>query len=168
MGSDHLWEAISAIGQAMSALALFGVFIQLSHARAEARRSVLDAMSNSVIAVQAMSLDPRYLSASTKAHAALGGDRHPFVSALMNGAALTEEEANLLLIREGANWHSMAQAIRNVDSLKSDDLTALEVNLNRLYAKSPVGRLWYQCAKGGVVANPRVMRYVDKVLAHSR
>src|SRR5262245_48751331 len=83
-GGDAMsWEAISAIGQAMSALALFGVFIQLSYARAEARRSVLDAMSNSIISVQAMSLDPRYLNASMKAHAALGGDRHPFVSALM-------------------------------------------------------------------------------------
>lgn len=159
------WDAVAAIGQAISALALFGVFIQLSHARAEARRSVLDSMSNSVISVATMSADPRYLGASMKAHAALGGERHPFVSALMEGAALSEEEANLLLIREGANWHSMAQAIRNVDSLKRDDIAALEVNLRRLYAKSPVGRLWYHHAKGGVVANPYVMRYVDSVLA---
>jgi hypothetical protein len=112
-----------------------------------------------------MSLDARYLSASTKAHAALGGERHPFVAALMDDAGLTEEEANLLLIREGANWHAMAQAIRNVDSLKRGDIAALDVNLRRLYAKSPVGHLWYQYAKGGVVANPHAMRYVDKVLA---
>jgi hypothetical protein len=159
------WDAIAAIGQGVSALALFGLLIQLSHARAEARRSVLDAMTNSIISVSTMSLDARYISASMKAHAALGGERHPFVSVLMDNAALTEEEATLILLREAANWHSMAQAIRNVDSLKPDDKAALDVNLRRNYAKSPVGRLWYQNAKGGVVANPHVMRYVDSVLA---
>jgi len=155
---------VAAIGQAVSALALFGLLIQLSYARTEARRSVLDGMSNSIISVMAMSLDARCLGASMKANAALGGERHPFVAALMN-AGLTEEEANILQLREAANWHAIAQAIRNADSLRRDDMVALEVNLRRLYAKSPVGRLWYQHAKGGVVANPYVMRYVDNILA---
>jgi hypothetical protein len=161
------WDAVAAVGQAVSALALFGVLIQVSHARTEARRSVLDAMSHSLISVLTMSLDERYQRANVKAHAALGGERHPFVATLMDDAALTEEEANLILNREGAMWHSMAQAIRNVDSLKRDDVAALEANLRRLYAKSPVGRLWYHHAKGGVVANPHVMRYVDDALAQA-
>ena len=35
------WDAIAAIRQGVSALALFGVLIQLSHARAEARARYL-------------------------------------------------------------------------------------------------------------------------------
>ena len=40
MGGDHLWDAIGAIGQAVSALALVFVLVQMRHAREEMRRSV--------------------------------------------------------------------------------------------------------------------------------
>ena len=157
------WDAVGAVGEVFSALALFFVLVQVRHARADTRRSVLDSMANSTISVQMMSSDARVLSATIKAHGGLGGERPPFVAALMEQAGLTEEEARLVLAQQTAQWQALAQATRNVDALWPDDRIGIETNLRLLYARSPVGRLWFQYAKATM--NPGVYRYMNVVLA---
>jgi hypothetical protein len=157
------WDAIGALGQVFSALGLFLLIVQLRHARADMRRSVLDSMSNSLISSQIFAGDQRVLSATIKADGALGGARHPFIAALME-SGLTEEEARLVDLRQRSSWHSIAQALRNVDSLKPTDVEALRANVVQNYGKSPTGRLWYQHAKN-VVVNNEVKNLVDRALA---
>ena len=157
------WDAVGAVGQVFSALALFFVLVQVRHARADTRRSVLDSMANSLISVQMMSSDARVLGATIKAHGGLGGERPPFVAALMEQAGLTEEEARLVLGQQSALWQAFAQAVRNRDAVGPDDRIGHETNLRRAYATSPVGRLWFQYTNATM--NPDVRRYMKAVLA---
>ena len=70
------WDAIAAIGQAVSALALVFVLLQVRDARADMRRSLLDSLSNTLISGAPLLIDARALSATMKAHTALGGERN--------------------------------------------------------------------------------------------
>ena len=144
---------------------VFGLLIQLRHARAEARRSVLDAMTNSIISVSTMSLDARYISASMKAHAALGGERHPFVSALVDNAALTEEEATLNSSprRSELALHGTSDSQRRLFETRRQSRARRE--LASELSEVSGGTSLVSEREGGVVANPHVMRYVDNVLA---
>jgi hypothetical protein len=157
------WEAIGALGEALSAVGLFFVLIQVRHARADMRRTVLDSFTNSLMSTVAISTEARVLSAIMKAHAGLGGQRPAFVAALMDQAGLTEDEARLVSLQQGAQWQAFAQAARNSDTLRPADRVAIETNMRQQYANSPVGSLWFQSAKATM--NPEILRYMDRVLA---
>jgi len=77
MGGDHLWEAIGAIGQAVSAFALFLVLIQVRHARNEIRRSASQARKDGSRSLWLASAQPDLASVLTKAHVAAGGAPSP-------------------------------------------------------------------------------------------
>ena len=159
------WDAIGALGEAFSALGFFFVLVRVRHARVDMRRSVLDAMSDSITSQGMMTLDARVLGAITKAHAALGGKQPPFVTALIEQAGLTEEEARLIALQQQAGWQTFARALRHIDALSPGDRAAIDANLHQTYANSPVSRLWYQHAKA--TSSPSNVRYVDGVLARS-
>ena len=158
------WDALAAIGQTVSALALIFVLMQIRHARADMRRSVLDSMANAFIATVPISCDQRVLGAMIKAEARLGGEHAPFVAALMEQTGLTTEEALLVHLAQAAQWNAVLPPIRCRDSLTPRDLVTLEFNLRRIFGKSPVGRLWYE-KRAKTVSNPYDLAYIDRVLA---
>jgi hypothetical protein len=161
-----IWDAIAAIGQAFSALALFFLLVQVRHARTDMRRSVLDSMASAINTSVPLGCDARILSASAKANKALGAEPGPFVKALMEQTGLTEEEALLVNSQCVTQWYAVVPTIRCRDSLTPGDRISLELNLRRVFGTSPVGRLWYEKrAKAGM--NPDDRPYLDKVLAET-
>jgi len=73
------WEAIGAIGQAVSALALIVVIVQVRHARAETRRSMSQGRAAAVRELCMHRSGNEHLNtANRKAFVALGGQDRPF------------------------------------------------------------------------------------------
>ena len=103
MGGDHLWDAIGAMGQVVSALALVFVLIQLRHAREEMQRTAGRARlegTRDLFAIQAA--HPELASFHVRAHRAAGGELGPFAEYVI-GLGLTDVEAR--------QWGAIAMAI---------------------------------------------------------
>ena len=111
-----------------------------------------------------ISTDARVLSASTKASAALGGPRNPFVAALMEQAGLSEEEARLVYHEQMALWNAFVQQVRFQTALRPIDRTGLEMNLRRVYGTLAIGRLFYE-THAKATLNPEVAKYMHEVMS---
>ena len=91
------WEAIGAIGQAVSALALIVVIVQVRHARAETRRSMSQGRAAAVRELCMHRSGNEHLNtANRKAFVALGGQDRPFAKRMVD-AGLTNEEMSAVV-----------------------------------------------------------------------
>ena len=107
------WEAIAAIGQAVGALALVFVLIQVRHARQEVRRSVSQARADVARELWVLGTENAQLSGLLgRTETALSGQQPPFVTELVATANITPEEAMQVLSHEWAWWMYRAQVIR--------------------------------------------------------
>jgi hypothetical protein len=156
------WEALGAIGEALSALGLFFVLVQVRYARSEMQRSIALTRAEGLRSSMQVALEPRVLAAEIKADNLLGNPTLPFVTALVE-RGLTEEEAHILFFSWGIVWQGIEPIIRSIDEALPSDRIANDLNVRYFYQIRPISRLWYETTKGSL--NPDSVRYVDSVLA---
>ena len=159
------WDAIGAIGEALSAIGLFFVLLQVRHARAEVRRSVSQNRAEATRQqVMALATNERLAGIEAKARAALGGQMDPVIHLFMERAGLTEEDATSLFYNYYGQWQIRTQLIPHAGELPRSERLAFETNLRNAYGGRMQGsRLWYEGLKDGLDSD--AVRYVDKLLA---
>jgi hypothetical protein len=157
------WDAIGAIGQAVSALALIFVLIQVQHARAEVRRSISQSRTtNSRELIMARATDERLMGILLKGSVNLGLYNPPLVAAFMEKAGLTAIEARVAFYELLAWWQHRELAIMYVHELSEGERFEFDTGV-RAFFGDPLARLWYETQKPRL--NPVVVRYIDNLLA---
>ena len=98
-------DAMAAIGQAVSALALVFVLVQLRHARQEVRRSVSQARADVGRELWMLRTDnPQLSGLLLRTEAALSGQQPPLMAELAAKANITPEEAMQVFSHQWAWW----------------------------------------------------------------
>ena len=163
------WDAIGAIGQMLGSVAVLVTLaylaIQTRHARSESERAVSQSRYEAFRDVNAQLGDERINRLHVKADAALGGQPAPFVSALMEKAGFTREEATLMLSIQVQLWNYRVQVIPNLPKLLPSERVQFEIGM-RLYGRPGVFRLFYETVSADT--HPDVLRYIDNLLAQPR
>ena len=158
------WNAIGAIGQAVSAVALLFVVLQVRHARVEMTRATRAARTDTLLGIlQSQVSDASRTELLLRARQALGGSPGPFQSLLMERAGLTEAEAHRIQMHYTI-WHQYyaEKVISYSSELSSADLFQANVGI-RAHFGSSVGSLWFETMKPSL--NPDSVRYIDNLLA---
>ena len=164
------WDAIGAIGQAVSALALIVVIVQFRHARLDSRRALSQVRAEALRDQLIQERDERTMRTIFKANAALGvdlRDRFKFLAALMDQAGLTEEEAFLMHIRQMSAWSLRLQNIPNVHDLPAAERGDFDRGIRSTYGQPGMGRIFLETFIKPT-QHPDAVRYVENVLAHPR
>ena len=167
------WDAIGAIGQAVSALALIFVIVQVRHATAESKRALSQGRAEAAARVNAFFLDHRVASAWAKAVSALAARSNPTpasasargpMATLMEQAELTEEEAFTVLTIARTMWSNILHLIPNVEQLPAIERREFETTIRREYGANGPNRIFYEryVKRHG---HPDAIRYIDSVLA---
>ena len=166
MGGDHLWDAIAAVGQAVSALTLMFVFMQLRHAREDVQRSVVQMRLESARDMDlAFGTHPELASALTRPNEAAHGGvlRPPFVEYVLS-LGLTAQEARLLFGYQAAEWYNTELAIEALDRMSLGVREGTNRRIRTRFSKSlPVQAKWYELNKADL--NPDAVRYIDNLLS---
>jgi hypothetical protein len=158
------WEAIGAIGQAVSALALVIVIVQVRHARSEMQRSLVQGRSAAMRELfSSRANNTGLLRSRFVAHTEMKGPESGFVAALTQRTSLTSEEAYGLSTEEFAWWTYRLGVIAYVEQLPRRERAEFERGLRFQFGASPITRLWYQTTKGNL--DPDAVRYIDNLLA---
>ena len=159
------WDAIGAIGQAISALALVIVIVQLRHARSETRRAVSQGRAEANREMMATLMNERMASIFTKSMTALQVTPGPAMAALMERAKLTQEEAFSLANFARMHWDLIVQIIPNVSELSAIERHEFDANIRFNYgiASGPIRIVYESVLKPR--AHPDAVRYVESVLA---
>lgn len=161
------WEAIAALGQAVSALALVSVLIQVRQARDEARRTASQYRLDSAHDMTSVFLNNERLGAIVcKAHTALGLPDAPFVGEMMRTAGLTREEAQTYEVYCTSWWLFRAKVIARMADLPPSERVEFNHSTRGQYAPGSIARLWYERNKDWL-PNRDAVRYVDDLLAQS-
>jgi len=160
------WDAIAAIGQAVSALALVIVIVQFRHARSEVRRSISQTRAEGareLMMVGANSPDLCNLltklptTAATQSAGTDGGE-------MVATAGLTVPEAYRVSFFQMAWWQYRAQVIQYIDDLSEGERFGFDNSVRQSYDGSRIASaLWYANQKATL--NPDAVRYVDDLLA---
>jgi len=158
------WDAVGAIAQGVSALALVFLFVQIGHARAEARRALSQGRAEAVRDLVMWSSDERINRIVVKANTALNPSPDPLVRVLIDRTGLTLEEALVVFYWQLAWWNHTVQGISSVNELPAMERVQFDYGvMARL--RSGVGRLFYEQVRG--LSHPDAIQYVDRVLARS-
>src|SRR5262245_36217144 len=161
MGGDQLWNAIGAIGQAVSALALVFLFVQIGHARAEARRALSQGRAEAVRDLIKWSSEERMNRIVVKANAALNPLPEPTLSVLMDRTGLPLEEALVVFYWQLAWWNHTVQGISSVNELPAMERMQFDYGVVARLG-SGIGRLFYEQVRS--LSHPDAIQYVDRVL----
>ena len=157
------WDAIGAIGQAVSALALVIVIVQVRHARREVQRSVTQSRGEAARELILNRVNNQWLNGlNVKANSSLGPARSQFAETLMERCGLTYEEGIALGWEQQAWWMYRAQVVTYVDELTVAERTSFDASV-RGFHELPVTRFWYESTKATL--NPDAVRYIDNLLA---
>jgi hypothetical protein len=140
----------------------------LRESRRETRRLINQRRSDALIEFfMTDATDERLPALLAKARAGLGPPTQPaFVTALMDRAGLSLEDAWRLFHRESAWWNYRAQVIVNVDELTPGQRAEFDSGIRASYTTFPLSVLWYQHARV-IGVDPDAVRYIDAVLARS-
>jgi hypothetical protein len=165
----NLWDAIGALGQAVSALALIIVIVQVRHARSEVRRSISQTRSvggRELLMSRANSAELCSLIAKVGTavrHSSSSGP-NDFVGELMATAGLTQAEALRLMFDQEAWWQYRAQTIQYIDELSEGERVGFDESIRQGYGGARfIEARWYVNRK--LTLNPDAVRYVDNLLA---
>jgi len=158
------WDAIGAIGQAVSALALVIVIVQVRHARSESRRAISQGRNEALHGLIFHRNEARITDVYTKAAIKLGAPIRPLQSALMERAGLTREDAFVVGNVLYAWWTYRLQIIPNVNELSAMERTAFDVAMRADYGQPGPGRVFYE-ASIKATAHTDAVRYIDNLLA---
>ena len=156
------WDAIGAIGEAVSALALVVVFVQIRLSTAETLRSVRQNRTNDeqwMLSEHAQSeWVNRVVAKGMKAY----GVELPFIAELME-RGLTADEAWSFLTWTQTFWLSDQQNITHIDMLSKAGRAAFDARMRALYqANSPYLRFLEMHRP---ILNQDAVRYIDNLLA---
>lgn len=161
------WNAIGAIGELVGGLAvvvtLVYLAVQIRHARADSRKALSQGRVEGIRELFALATDERINRVATKASGALGARQPPFVSALIEQAGLTTEEAFLLFNFHLSWWNTVVQIIPNVDQLPETERRQFDGGILGRYAQNTPGGLFFETIKRS--AHPAVVGYIEGVLA---
>ena len=161
------WDAIGAIGQMLGSLAVFITLgylaVQLKHARQDSRRALSQSRGDALRDLYAKQGDERMTRLSTKAGVALGVQPTAVVSALMEQAGLTRDEATEVFWMQLAWWQYRTQMIPNVNELHPIDRDSFDGAIRGVYRVPGVARLFYETMKSRT--HPDAVRYIDNLLA---
>jgi hypothetical protein len=156
------WDAIGAIGQALSALALVVVIVQVRLSTAETLRSIRQNRTNDeqqTISDQAQS---EWLCHVLAKGMDAYGVQLPFIAELMD-KGLTHPEAWAFVHWAQSWWLSDQQNITHVDMLSKAERAAFDSRLRAMYqANSPRLRFLEMTRP---ILNQEAVRYVDTLLA---
>ena len=111
------WDAMGAIGQAVSALALVFVLVQLRHTREEMQRAANQARIDGARSLWVLTAaHPDLASIWVRAHAAAGDAPRPFARYLID-LGLTDVEARQFFANQMAIWHNTQMSIESLGRL---------------------------------------------------
>lgn len=165
----HELDAIGAIGQMLGSVAVFVTLgylaVQIKHARSEARRALSQGRCEGLTDLLIAQNDERLNHLTVKAQTALGDQPFPFVSALMDQAGLTREEATSLFWMQLGVWNYRLSIIPYVDELTPMERASFEGPV-RTYGDQGFYRLFYETMKASM--HPDTVRYIDDLLARPR
>jgi hypothetical protein len=164
------WEAIGAIGEAFSAVALVLVLIQVRHAREEMRRSLHETRGETVRRLHlARALDSELVSLGIRAEESLGYAPavDGFTAQLIARSGLTRADASRLFSEQMAWWSYRQQVIPHLHELDAGARFEIEGTFRTMYGPrgSAVARLWYETTKPFL--DPNAVQYVERVLTQS-
>ena len=159
------WDAVAAVGQTVSALALIFVIVQVRHARLEVRRSMSKTRAEGARELlMSKAISTELCGLSVKVVSAIGRGSGPVVGELVSRAGLTETEALRLYFEQEAWWQYRAQIIQYIDELAEGERVAFDVSIRQSYDGARfVDSLWYASRKD--MLNPDAVRYIDNLLA---
>ena len=157
------WEAVAAIGQGVSALALVFVFLQLRHARETmqqgARQNRLEATREVFLA---LATHPQLASAMER----LGTSSAPMPFDRYTAASgLTEAEGRQVYAFASAVWQNYQGAIESIGLLSAGVREDVNNALRRLYSGNGVQAKWYELMKSQL--NPDAVHYIDALIVGS-
>lgn len=158
------WQAVGAIGQAVSAFILVLALVQIRHARSETRRALSQGRAEALRDLFAFGSEERIARLTAQADRALGAAPAPLEEALMREAKMTREDALMYVGFQAAFWNYQLQVLSNIDLLSAFERDAFEFGIRMRYRQSSPGRLFYEAIKPH--AHPDVTRYIDNLLTH--
>lgn len=163
------WEAIGAIAELLSSLAVFLTLIylavQVRHARQDVRRSVRQnraEVSRERLRIRAT--DQRLNQLMVKAQESFGDDvqSHPFIAALIEKAQFNPSDAWAVFMELNAEWQYRVQVVANVEELSDGERLEFDNTVRAMYGTRALTKVWYQTH--GRNLNPEVVAYVDRLL----
>ena len=161
------WEAIGAIGELLSAIAVLATLIylavQVRNTKYELRRSFLQNRDNAVreLLLEGMR-NSAFVSASSKAINTVGGGR-PGLEAVKSIEGISDEEAQVLATNQVAWWFYRVETVNNIDLLPSDERDDFDRHLRSVYLNG-VGKVWWDSWKETLEPDHPTRKYVEKVL----
>lgn len=157
------WDAIGAIGQGVSALALVLVLVQLRHAReqmqASARQSRFEPTRDVFLA---QATNPQLASTLQKLFTSTGMPLNAFMQFVVRHGG-TEGEARQAYSFTYTIWLGTEGTIETIGRLSSGVRREVDRRIVANFQTNSVGAKWYELSKPDL--NPDAVRYVDKVLA---
>lgn len=157
------WDAMAAIGQAVSALALVFVLVQLRHARQEVRRSVSQARADAGRELWMLRADNPQLSGLILRAETTPSGHASLMEELATEANITLEEASQVFSHHFAWWLYQSQVIRFARELQEGERAQFDWSLRRYYGISHSGQIWFRAMRN--ILDPEAVRYVDNLLA---
>jgi len=157
------WNAVAAIGQVVSALALVFVIVQIRHARSESRRAVSQGRAAGNREVNLHFSNEAMARIWSKAMIGLEVQPGPAIAALMEQAKLTREEAFSFTFMARALWSSIVQMIPNVPELPAIERREFEQTVRAHFRRNGPMRVVYESALRPN-AHPDTVRYIESVL----
>ena len=157
------WDAVGAIGQAASAMALVFVIVQVRHARSELRHSVAAGRVDRMIEINMpLVTDERLAALHVKVNEYLegGGDRPPFIEAATKRLGLTVEQAYSLNVEQFIKWQSLVLNVEYLSELSPAERIQFARSSGITFFE-PVFSFWYGLMTPFL--NPETVRYLDSL-----
>jgi hypothetical protein len=159
------WDAIGAIGQAVSALALVFVLVQVRHAREEAQRAARQSRHDGMREIWlAQARQPDLLTAMHKLTVAMGGQPAPFIAYAVH-AGLGEVEARQVAAYGWAVWQNIQASIESNERFSAGAREELDRTIVSNCAGTNPFAKWYEITKPRL--NPDAVAYIEQVLARA-
>jgi hypothetical protein len=155
------WEAIGAIGQAISALALVVVIVQVRLSTAETLRSIRQDRADDLRRTLASHAESEWLNRVVAKGLQAYGVGVPFHAELVQ-RGLTPEEASAFDAWTMSWWLSDAQYIAHIDKLTKGERASFDAMMRVQYT---VGMRSKFLEINRQVLNPDAVRYIDNLLA---
>jgi hypothetical protein len=160
------WEAIGAIGELLSAVAvlvtLIYLAVQVRNARTEMQHSVLQYRDQTVQTLMLEQVrNPLLLSAYAKAAVTYGSNE--LTSAVGEAVGLTQEEAQAYSIYYISWWFYRAETIRNIEELSPSQREDFDSNILNNYSNG-LGKVWFEAWKGTRSQGDPTLEYCLEVL----
>jgi len=161
------WDAVGAIGEVLGSVAVFVTLgylaVQVKYARAETQRALGQGRSEAHRDLLAQQREGQVLEACLKADMALGAQHPAYLTALVERAGLTLEEALRVNHMCVAWWTYTLQIIPYVGELHAMERIGFENRVRGAYGRPGANRLFYETYVRAS-AHPDAIRYIDGVL----